>query len=84
MTTEQVIQNPARDSTTAAQAGKYLTFTLAQEVLDIAPEDLEKAPEFGSSVDTDFILGMDKIGDSVKILLDIDAVLGADNLGDMV
>ncbi len=54
-----------------------------QEVLDIAGEDIEKAPEFGSSVDTDFILGMGKIGESVKILLDIDAVLGTDSLGDI-
>ena len=46
-----------------------------QEVLDIASGDIEDAPQFGSSVDTDFILGMGKIGDSVKILLDIDKVL---------
>jgi purine-binding chemotaxis protein CheW len=46
-----------------------------QEVLDIAGEDIEEAPQFGSSVNTDFILGMGKIGDSVKILLDIDKVL---------
>lgn len=45
------------------------------EVLDIAGEDIEAAPQFGSSVNTDFILGMGKIGDSVKILLDIDEVL---------
>ncbi len=55
-----------------------------QEVLDIAGEAIEEAPEFGSSVDTGFILGMGKIGESVKILLDIDAVLGADNLGNMM
>ena len=54
-----------------------------QEVLDIAGEDIEETPEFGSSVDTDFILGMGKIKESVKILLDIDAVLGTDNLGDV-
>ena len=54
-----------------------------QEVLDIAGEDIEEAPEFGDSVNTDFILGMGKIGDSVKILLDIDAVLGSDDLGNM-
>ena len=54
-----------------------------REVLDIAGQDIEEAPEFGDSVNTDFILGMGKIGDSVKILLDIDAVLGADNLGSM-
>lgn len=45
------------------------------EVLDIAKENIEDAPQFGSAVDTDFILGMGKIGDSVKILLDIDKVL---------
>jgi purine-binding chemotaxis protein CheW len=50
------------------------------EVLDIAGEDIEEAPQFGSSVNTNFILGMGKIGDSVKILLDIDEVLSADNL----
>jgi purine-binding chemotaxis protein CheW len=45
------------------------------EVLDIEGEDIEEAPSFGADVDTDFILGMGKIGDSVKILLDIDKVL---------
>ena len=48
-----------------------------QEVLDIAGEDIEDAPKFDSSVNTDFILGMGKIGDSVKILLDIDKVLSS-------
>ena len=51
-----------------------------QEVLDILGSDIEDAPQFGSSVDTDFILGMGKIGDSVKILLDIDKVLVGDDL----
>ena len=51
-----------------------------QEVLDIAGEEIEEPPQFGSSVNTDFILGMGKIGDTVKILLDIDRVLGDDNL----
>jgi purine-binding chemotaxis protein CheW len=46
-----------------------------QEVLDIAGENIEEAPQFGSSVNTDFILGMGKIAESVKILLDIDEVL---------
>jgi len=50
-----------------------------QEVLDIAGEDIEKAPQFGSAVNTDFILGMGKIGNSVKILLDIDRVLAGDD-----
>ncbi|MCK4625136.1 MAG: purine-binding chemotaxis protein CheW [Phycisphaerae bacterium] len=52
------------------------------EVLDIASGDIEDPPDFGSRVDTDFILGMGKIGDSVKILLDIDKVLAGDELGE--
>jgi purine-binding chemotaxis protein CheW len=55
-----------------------------QEVLDIDGEAIEEAPHFGSSVDTNFILGMGKIGDSVKILLDIDKVLGGEDLTTML
>jgi purine-binding chemotaxis protein CheW len=52
-----------------------------EEVLDIAGGDIEEAPQFGSAVNTDFILGMGKIGDTVKILLDIDRVLAGDDFG---
>ena len=51
-----------------------------EEVLDIAGENIEEAPQFGSAVNTDFILGMGKIGESVKILLDIDRVLDGTSL----
>jgi purine-binding chemotaxis protein CheW len=51
-----------------------------QEVLNIEGQDIEEAPQFGASVDTAFILGLGKIGDKVKILLDIDRVLaGSDS-----
>jgi purine-binding chemotaxis protein CheW len=49
-----------------------------QEVLDIAGTAIEDPPQFGTAVETAFILGMAKIGDAVKILLDIDRVLGDD------
>jgi len=52
-----------------------------QEVLDVPGKDIEEAPQFGASVNTDFILGMGKIGNSVKILLDIDKVLGTSDIG---
>ena len=51
-----------------------------EEVLDIDGANIEEAPQFGSSVNTDFILGMGKIGDSVKILLDIDQVLTREDI----
>ena len=50
-------------------------------VRNASRQDIEDAPQFGSSVDTSFILGMGKIGDAVKILLSIDKVLAGENLG---
>ncbi len=46
-----------------------------QEVLYIAGDQIQETPEFGAAVNTDFILGLGKVGKSVKILLDIDKVL---------
>ncbi len=54
-----------------------------QEVLDIAAGSIEEPPRFGASVNTDFILGMGKVGDRVKILLDIDRVLAGDPIEGM-
>lgn len=51
-----------------------------KEVLDIKAENIEETPSFGASIDTEFILGMGKIGQSVKILLDIDKVMSAKEL----
>jgi purine-binding chemotaxis protein CheW len=45
------------------------------EVIDIAESDVENAPEFGSDLDTDFILGIAKSNGRVKLLLNIDHVL---------
>jgi purine-binding chemotaxis protein CheW len=53
------------------------------EVLDIPAEKIEEAPAFGAAVDTDFIRGMGKINDSVKILLDIDKVLGSQEIASL-
>ncbi len=48
------------------------------EVLNIKGEEIENAPTFGVSLNTDYILGMAKIKGTVKILLDIDMVLTSD------
>jgi len=45
------------------------------EVLDITSENIEPSPQFGAEVETNFILGIGKVGDAVKLLLDIDTVL---------
>lgn len=46
-----------------------------QEVIDINGQDIDPSPRFDDSSDTHFILGIAKVGSSVKILLDIDRVL---------
>ncbi len=45
------------------------------EVLDVAGNSIEPAPEFGGTVETSFILGMGKVGECVVTLLDVDKVL---------
>lgn len=51
-----------------------------QEVHDIPAANIEPPPKLGAAVDTDFILGMGKVNDDVKILLEIDGVLTSDEL----
>lgn len=50
------------------------------EVLDIAEEDVEDTPSFGSEVDTSYLLGVAKTGGRVRLLLDIDRVLSAQDV----
>ena len=50
------------------------------EVLDISPDQIEDTPVFGTNVNTEFILGVGKVGQRVVMLLDIDKVLSADEL----
>ena len=51
-----------------------------RDVLDITAGQIENAPQLDTGVEMDVILGMAKIADSVKILLDIDRVLGSVDL----
>ena len=49
-----------------------------EEVVNLAPADIEETPEFGSKLETDYIRGMAKVKGLVKTLLDIDKVIGAE------
>lgn len=50
------------------------------EVLNVPGDQIEKTPQFGTRLDTDYILGMAKTDDGVKILLNIDKVLSQSEL----
>jgi len=47
------------------------------EVLTLAASDIEDTPDFGANVETKYILGLAKVKNKVKILLDINEVLTA-------
>jgi len=49
------------------------------EVLNIKQEMIESLPNCGADVNTDYILGIGKIKDTVKILLNIEKVLSEDH-----
>ena len=53
------------------------------EVLSIAPSEIESTPEFGSEVDTDYLLGLAKSEGRVRLLLDIERVLTTSDIVDL-
>ena len=55
-----------------------------EEVVNLAPDAIEPAPDFGARIDTAYILGMAKIDGKVKTLLDIDRVVAPGALQAMV
>jgi purine-binding chemotaxis protein CheW len=54
------------------------------EVLDIPAENVEPPPALGESAGSSIILGMGKVNDDVKILLDIEQVLNSHELAQLV
>lgn len=50
------------------------------EVLDIAPGNIEPPPEFGARIRNDFIKGMGKIESKFVIILDLNRVLSMDEV----
>ncbi len=65
-------------STSTIQIG--IVVDAVSEVLNVNADDIEDTPAFGTSLDTDYILGMAKMEGGVKILLDIDKVLNTDEV----
>ena len=53
------------------------------EVSDIAENQVEDAPSFGSDVQTDYLLGIAKSTDRVRLLLDIERVLSTQDVVDL-
>ena len=50
------------------------------EVLNIKAAEIEETPSFGTKLNTEFILGMARVGGGIKILLDIDTILSIEEV----
>jgi purine-binding chemotaxis protein CheW len=51
------------------------------DVVTLGAEQIKPAPDMGSVVDTDFLLGLGTIGARMLILLDIDRLMSSDEMG---
>lgn len=51
-----------------------------QEVANLTQEDIEPAPDFGGSINVEYLLGMATLKGNVKSLLDIEKVIAVDAL----
>ena len=50
------------------------------QVMELATDDLQPVPEFGTRVKVDYLLGMAQLGKKFALLLDVDRVLSTDEL----
>jgi purine-binding chemotaxis protein CheW len=48
---------------------------------NVLPEDIKPAPDFGSSINTDFITGLVSIEENMMMILNIDSLLSIEALG---
>jgi purine-binding chemotaxis protein CheW len=68
------------NQTEAGQVVVGIIVDSVSEVLNMNGEEIEDTPSFGTTLDTDYILGLAKVGGGVKILLDIDGVLSGEEI----
>ena len=50
------------------------------DVFELAPEQLLAAPEFGSSLDTDYLVGLGTVDGRMVILIDIERLMSSDEM----
>src|SRR6185369_9339271 len=51
-----------------------------EEVVNLTPGEIEPTPEFGTRIDTSYLLGMAKVKGQVKTLLDLDRVVAPETV----
>jgi purine-binding chemotaxis protein CheW len=55
-----------------------------EEVVNLSPAEIEPTPDFGTKLNTEYLLGMAKVKGQVKTLLDIERVVAPDTVAAIV
>jgi purine-binding chemotaxis protein CheW len=76
-----VVVHVRRDDQPVLQMG--LIVDAVEEVVNLSDKDIQPTPDFGTRVDTSYLLGLARIKDQVKMLLDIDRVVAPAAVEDM-
>ncbi len=69
---------------TAQSVQMGLIVDSVEEVVTLAANEIEPTPDFGSTISTEYLLGMAKVKGAVKTLLDIDRVVAPETVQAMV
>lgn len=77
------LQSRAVEQQSTPQGPMGVIVDEVSEVLNLAESDTQDTPDFGSGVETPFLLGMARVREKVRILLDINQVLTASDLGSL-
>jgi purine-binding chemotaxis protein CheW len=51
------------------------------DVINLAAEQVRPAPEFGSTIDTEYIMGLGTVDERMLILVDIEKLMGSTDMG---
>jgi len=51
------------------------------DVITLTPEQIKDAPQMGSLLDTDYLIGLGTVGERMLILMDIDRLMSSEEMG---
>jgi purine-binding chemotaxis protein CheW len=51
------------------------------DVLSLQPEEIKPAPEMGTAIDTDYLIGLGTLDSRMLILIDIDRLMSSSDIG---
>ena len=71
-----VIVTQVLDGETGERKMVGLVVDSVEEVILIQQEQIAPAPDFGQNINTEYILGIGKVGERVRMLVDIDRIIG--------